>query len=159
MTYFFTDIFSSFSFVLFHFSFPLFFPLFLRRLDTEHGTVLKSRVKPTTTVQALENWSKSVTFLTWTDLLTGRVIWWWLEEGGEGEGRSRMRLINSRLRPFNKLRCFHGIPSIKMCYEHRRRKGGGGEAPPPNNLEGRANIPFGPPPSNNPPTFSFNVYM
>ena len=36
-----------------------------------------------------------------------------------GEGRSRMRLINSRLRPFNKLRCFHGIPSIKMCYEDR----------------------------------------
>ena len=37
-----------------------------------------------------------------------------------------MRLINSRLRPFNKLRCFHGIPSIGMCYEHRRRKRGGG---------------------------------
>ena len=30
-----------------------------------------------------------------------------------------MRLINSRLRPFNKLRCFHGISSIKMCYEDR----------------------------------------
>ena len=36
-----------------------------------------------------------------------------------GEGRSRIRLINSRLRPFNKLRCFHGIPSIKMSYEDR----------------------------------------
>ena len=36
-----------------------------------------------------------------------------------GEGRSRMRLIECRLRPLNKLRCFHGIRSINMCYEDR----------------------------------------
>ena len=36
-----------------------------------------------------------------------------------GEGRSRMRLIECRLRPVNKIRCFHGIRLINMCYEHR----------------------------------------
>ena len=39
--------------------------------------------------------------------------------GGGGQGRSMMRLIESRLRPFNKLWCFHGIRSIKMCSEDR----------------------------------------
>ena len=42
---------------------------------------------------------------------------------------------------------------------HRRRKrgggGGGGQGGP--NLGGGANIPFGPP--NNPPAFSFNLYV
>ena len=39
--------------------------------------------------------------------------------------------------------------------------GGGGVTPrPPNNFGRGANIPFGGPPTpNNPPTFSFNVYM
>ena len=39
--------------------------------------------------------------------------------------------------------------------------GGGARGPGPlNNLKGGgANIPFGPPPPNNPPTFSFNFYV
>ena len=41
------------------------------------------------------------------------------KNGGGGQGRSRMRLIKCRLRPFNKLWCFHGIRSIKMCSEDR----------------------------------------
>ena len=49
----------------------------------------------------------------------GRLFGGGWEKGGVGQGRSRIRLINSRLRPFNKLWCFHGIPSIKMCYEDR----------------------------------------
>ena len=39
--------------------------------------------------------------------------------GVGGGGRSRMRLIACRLRPLNKLRCFHGIRLINMCYEDR----------------------------------------
>ena len=66
-----------------------------------------------------------------------------------------MRLINSRLRPFNKLRCFHGIPSIGGCVmsigvgrgEGERFRGGcrgGGGA---NNFGGGwATYPLPPPP-------------
>ena len=44
-----------------------------------------------------------------------------MEVGGRGSGgdRSRMGLIECRLRPFNKLQCFHGIRSIKMYFEDR----------------------------------------
>ena len=52
----------------------------------------------------------------------------------------------------------------KQPHRRRMRGGGGGGGGrgqggpgPPNNLRGGANIPFGPP--NNPPTFSFNVYV
>ena len=46
-----------------------------------------------------------------------------------------------------------------FCDSHRRRKrGGGARGQAPNNFGGGGgNIPFGPP--NNPPTFSFNVYV
>ena len=30
-----------------------------------------------------------------------------------------MRLIGCRLRLFNRLRCFYGVRSIKMCFEDR----------------------------------------
>ena len=37
--------------------------------------------------------------------------------------------------------------------------GGGAGGHAPSNFGGGANIPFAPPPTNNPPTLSFNVYV
>ena len=39
--------------------------------------------------------------------------------GGGGGGSEQDEIDRLRLQPFNKLRCFHGLRSIKMCYEDR----------------------------------------
>ena len=89
------------SFVLFYFSFSLSF------CDTRYrpSLYLKSCVKLQTT-QIGQNQS-----------LFGSGIF----DSGLRAG-DRMKWRGCRLRSFNKLRCFHGIWSINMCYEERYSK-------------------------------------
>ena len=39
---------------------------------------------------------------------------------GSGGGSEQDEIDTLRLQPFNKLRCFHGIRLINMCYEDRK---------------------------------------